>query len=187
MEFSLSPCDLTRICVDTGAPFYTSLTGAISETVIVPKQSLAESYRGLQDGECNVVVSGSMAEISSFEAQRNGYDGLLVRHPNIELYNYPVSLVTAESDPLWSSYVHWIANSLIMAEEDGFDQERADFMPSVEIFGPEYSRAFEGAVAAVGSYKEIFERSLEEHLPRSGPNLLNSNPLGPMLYVLPGL
>ena len=172
--------------MDTGAPYYATLAEEISEAFLIPKQSLADIYQGIQDGECNVIAGESLADISSFEAQRNGYGGVLVRSPYIEIYNYPVSLVTSESDPMWSSYVHWIANSVIWAEENGFDQERADFMPDVNLFGIEYARAFENAVAAVGSYKEIYERSLEEYLPRSGPNLLNSSPLGPMLHVLPG-
>ena len=187
LNFTTSPCEATRICADVGAKYYASLEKVISDTLIVPKASLAESYQALQDGECNVVAGGSLADISTSEAQRHGYNDVLTRTSSIALYNYPLSLVTAESDPLWSSYVQWIANSVIMAEENGFDQERADFMPDVNLFGVEYARVFEDTVAAVGSYKEIYERSLEEHLPRSGPNLLNSDPLRPMLYALPGL
>ena len=187
LDFTISPCDATRICADVGAKYYASLEKVISDTFIVPKASLAEAYQALQDGECNVVAGGSLADISTSEAQRHGYNDVLTRTSSIALYNYPLSLVTAESDPLWSSYVQWIANSVIMAEENGFDQERADFMPDVNLFGIEYARVFEDTVAAVGSYKEIYERSLEEHLPRGGPNLLNSDPLRPMLYALPGL
>ena len=52
------------------------------------------------------------------------------------------------------------------------------------LFGAGYTTMFQNAIAAVGNYGEMYERSLTELLPRSGLNTLNRGTTGE-LYSMP--
>lgn len=98
-----------------------------------------------------------------------------------------ISLFISLDDPQWSAFVYWIVSATFYAEEEGITQATATRMPTVNLFGPLYSRMLRDVIEAVGSYSEIYERNAEDQIPRGGLNLLNVNPLGPQHYPLPGL
>ena len=95
-------------------------------------------------------------------------------------------LVTRQDDPEFSSFVYWVIDSLIYAEELGITQATSNRMPDVKLLGPDFSKIFRDAVFVVGNYGEIYDRNLGSILNRSGTrNLLNNNS-GPQLYIPPG-
>lgn len=71
------------------------------------------------------------------------------------------------------------------AEEKSISKINSNEMPLVNLFGPDHGRMFRDAILAVGSYGEIYERSVQSSFPRNSRNLLNVNPVGPQFYVPP--
>ena len=96
-------------------------------------------------------------------------------------------LATRNEDKQWSSYVYWVAQALVYAEERGIDQRSSNEMPLVKLFGFERQRAFRDAIHAVGNYEEVYSRHLQSILPRGGRNRLNLKEEGraPLRYLPP--
>ena len=57
-------------------------------------------------------------------------------------------------------------------EENGIGKAESNKMPTVGLFGPQFSRLFRDIIAAIGSYGDIYERNLAELTPCRGLNLL---------------
>ena len=76
---------------------------------------------------------------------------------------------------------------MVSAEINGVSQREANEMSLVNLFGPRFTRMFRDAINAVGNHGEVYERTLQQYIPRADGNLLNTiaNP-GPHTYVLPG-
>lgn len=97
-----------------------------------------------------------------------------------------LSLATTQSDHRWSTFVYWLAMSIVAAEEESITQGQSNDMPDIFLFGRDFTLMFQDAILAVGNYGEMYARNLRFRVPRSGRNLLNGN-VGPQLYPLPGL
>ncbi|CAB9525236.1 extracellular solute-binding protein [Seminavis robusta] len=95
-------------------------------------------------------------------------------------------LATRQDDPDWSGFVYWIVTSTFYAEEHGIGHQNSSLMPEVFVYGPRMKHVFRDVTLAVGSYAEIYERNVEALIPRSGRNLLNTQPES-QHYVVPGL
>ena len=83
-----------------------------------------------------------------------------------------------EGDHDWSSFVYWVLEATIFAEENAIDNFYSNGMPEAYVFGKSFKRMLRDAILAVGNYGQIYSRNLEPIIPRSGRNLLNdmSNP-----------
>lgn len=93
------------------------------------------------------------------------------------------SLVTRQDDSQWSTFVYWALMSTIFAEEQVIGRTMTHLMPVVNLFGDRFAQMFRVIVASNGNYGDIYEDSLEEHIPRAGRNQLNSNDHhGPQQY-----
>ena len=86
------------------------------------------------------------------------------------------------------TFVYWIVDATIYAEETGITRDTANKMPAVYLFGTELTRVFRNAIGGVGSYSEIWDRNLGDVIPRGGRNLLfnSSNPT-PLIPIMPGI
>jgi hypothetical protein len=151
---------------------------------LVPRLSGEQAIEGLRTGDCNV-VAGGMIDVSLRSVEASGYDGPY-SISSTTLSKDPIALVTRQDDPQWSSFVYWIVNALFYAEEKGITQATSTRMPVVDLFGRLNFRIFRDAVAAVGSFQQIYQRNAQAYVPRRGLNLLNQNPLGPQHYPNPG-
>lgn len=58
-------------------------------------------------------------------------------------------------------------------------------MPVVNLFGEYSKQMFLDMIYAVGSYGEMYNRTLEATFPRSGANRLNENLEGPQQFPVP--
>lgn len=97
-------------------------------------------------------------------------------------------LVTRQDDHDWASYVYWIVEGIVFAEEEDITQEFSNDMPLVPVFGSGLRRMFRDVVLTIGNYAEVYDRNVAVFQPRSGRNLLNSNQHhGPQHYPMPGL
>lgn len=96
-----------------------------------------------------------------------------------------LALVTRREDNLWSSFVIWMNQAIVYAEEEGISFSNAIEMPIVNLFGLAYAQSFRDCIASVGNYADIYERTLGPQWPRSGGNLLNTVPFEPQQVAYP--
>lgn len=95
-------------------------------------------------------------------------------------------LGTLQSDPQWSSFVYWTAQSLVFAEDQGITQRQSKEMPLAQSTGSNLQRMFRDAIHSAGNYREVYERHLEAILPRGGRNkLYRLEDQGPLRYLPP--
>ena len=95
-------------------------------------------------------------------------------------------LLTSQDDTQWADFVYWIIMGLIYAENENITStENVDNMPAVNLFGQQLKQMFLDCVLAVGNYGEIYSRTVNELVPRSGGNFLNRDLSGPQQLPLP--
>ena len=98
----------------------------------------------------------------------------------------PHAMLTTGKDPQWTDFVYWAMISTFDAEEQGIYQYSASHMPLIHLFGEGFRYMFQDLVGAVGSYWEIYDRSLEHTIPRSPNNQINHDHFeGPQHHALP--
>lgn len=95
-------------------------------------------------------------------------------------------LATRQADHEWSTFVFWIAEAIVFAEQNGMGKATSNSMPTVGLYGSNFNRLFRNVIAAVGSYNEIYERNLEDLIPRQGLNLL-ADMTSPLRFHIPGI
>jgi hypothetical protein len=82
-------------------------------------------------------------------------------------------MATRQDDQQWSDFVRWCIYSTIYAEEKEIESDNADKLPTMRLFGP----------AHIQMFRNMYNRTQEELVPRSGRNLLNSG--GPQMVARP--
>ena len=97
---------------------------------------------------------------------------------------YPLSMATREDDVQWSEFVNLIIVSTIQAEANDIQQLAAIDMPTLDLFGPSFQQAIRDVILYVGNYAEIYERNMEQYIPRvnNTHNTLN-NGESPMFFT----
>ena len=132
------------------------------------------------------MIAGGVVDVSLTSIRSAGYDGDY--QTGTSRYSKdPLAMVTRQDDPQFSKFVFWVVSALFYAEESGIDQSTASLMPSVTLFGSLYIDMFVNAVAAVGSYGEIYKRQAQNDVPRGGLNEVNVDLSGPQHYPFPGV
>ena len=97
-----------------------------------------------------------------------------------------LALMTRSDDHQWSDFVFWVVNAVVLAEEQGISQDSYTEMPLVSLFGELNKQIFLDSIYAVGSYGDIYNRTMESIVPRQGsPNMLNANLNGPQHIAIP--
>ena len=186
MDVTSTQCQELKICVSRGTTFEERLTSLFPERFIVARPNSELTLAGLRNGECNV-IGGGVVDVSLSSVQGADYDGPYETGEN-RYSKDPLALVTRQDDAEWSDFVWWIVSAIFYAEENDITQETAmDRMPKVNLFGPLFVNMFKNAVAAVGSYGEIYAREAERDVPRGGLNLVNTLLEGPQHCPLPGV
>lgn len=183
-------CTGLKICVEEGTTSIAVVRQFFPiDGFIVAKQSGELVAQGLVTGECNAIAAGSIDVTESNIREVGQYTGPYEKGSG-RFSKDPLALVTRQDDPQWTAFVYWIVSAIFYAEEEGITSAKASSitgMPVVNLFGSLYTRMLKDAIAAVGSFAEIYDRHVEAELPRSGQNLLNRNPLQAQHYPLPGL
>ena len=133
---------------------------------------------------CNA-VAGTIEEVSVSSIRRK-YAGAYEVGVN-RFSKDPQAMVTAQDDVQFSDFVFWVVSALFYADEEGITQFTSNMMPSVQLFGSSHVFMLRHAVAAVGSYGEIYNRHFLQEAPRGGPHASNKFLEGPQLYPVPGI
>jgi hypothetical protein len=150
------------------------------------------SFQKYANDECNV-VAGGLSEVSLVRdkvRETSGSDANFKVRSILRNTTEPLALVTRQDDPQWSDFVHWIVTATFFAEENGITRANANSMPEVFLFGLSYAQMLRQAIAAVGSYAEIYERNIGDTFNRTqtGLNLLyNPDNTSALLFAIQNL
>ena len=182
---TIGECSALKICVGSATTSIEVVRQFFDESHIFPSANVDAALQGLKRGECNAVAGDSSGLTLRNIREVGHWDGdysVGVRRFSKE----PLTPVTRQDDPAFSSFVQWVVAATFYAEEQGITQATGASMPTVSLFGHNYFAMFRRAVEAVGNYGEMYQRNLGSELPRSGANRLNVFPFGPQLFVRPG-
>ena len=182
-DFS-STCQDMKVCLTKGGLFESIVRDMFPDDSIVVGDSKEEAVDGLVNGDCNV-IAGGIADVSKLMVETApGFFGEYEILPNLHAKN-PLALATSEKDPRFSSFVYWVVSAIVASEEQGIE---ASLLPAVNLFGPSVKEdMLRNAVTAVGNFGDIYQRNLEQHMPRGGLNKVNRFLEDPRHYPLPGI
>jgi hypothetical protein len=175
LETNAIECRDMRICVGESSPLETRLQQLLPEMFLVHVPSPID---GMIAGDCNV-VTGTSEEISIATMRSAGYNDPSYTVGVNRFTKVPKVLATHHDNREWSQFVYWIISSIVYAEEQQITESTAEQMPTVPWFGTDLEDALRFAVAAVGSYGEIYSRNLETGIPRAEMNRVNKLLRGP--------
>lgn len=152
--------------------------GDTSRLEFVEFESEGDGFVGLAEGMIDVLAGAeySMGNDIMEETTGQGYT-----FSDIYYYDQqgsettPIAMATLEGDPDWSDFVGLIAMASLHAEASGINQTSAVKMPVLDVYGRQYSQALRDAVLNVGNYAEMYERNMEQHLPRAKNNINTLN------------
>lgn len=140
--------------------------------VLVELANSSAGFQALAQGEIDLVTGAPFTLENDIKEGSTGQGfsfGPIYYYSNEQL----VSLASREEDVQWSDFLRWITFATIYAEEEGIGAATAFRMPLLELYGSSYKQAFRDLIFTVGNYGEIYDRNLENYVPRSGRNLLN--------------
>jgi len=176
-------CTDLRICVLGGTTHAEVLANEFPDN-LVQSPSTTGLYRTFSNGLCNVLAGDPWA-VAETAVRSNGYAGDYVLSSTV-LASDPIALVTREGDPGWSDFVNWVLVGLQRAEERNVGiSNPAVFNFFTNIFGDAYRTMFIQAIAAVGNYGEIYERHLQDIVPRQPINQINAPGSSGLLFAHP--
>lgn len=146
------------------------------------------------EGSVNAVAGEPGVTLTSKIFQSAGYSGDLFFSQNL-LSREPNSIAAVDLDPEWADYVTYVMDALLTAEAIGLSQKAAQdilesnktaLVPATWRDGdPILIEWILRAVAAVGNYGELYNRTIQPAVPRAGLNLLNENNTTGLLYSFP--
>lgn len=148
--------------------------------------STTAMYSSLADGDVDLVARARVSIQANYHEPTTGA-GYSFSSPYF--YNNSnkdaFALMTRDGDSQWSDFVFWVVMAIVYAEENDISQASSLQMPVVTLFGDSLKQMLRDCAVAVGSYSDLYNRTLEPIIPRSGANLLNKNLYGPQLYPIP--
>ena len=159
------------------------LKGRLPTPIIIPVADRAALYQGLSDGTCNVIAAEQF-DVAEQVVRTGGYDGPY-EVGNTLLSKEPLAIVVRSRDEEWYDFVSWVFQALLVAEEQGITRDTFTQLPRTDLFGPRFQDMFRNAVGAVGNFGEIYERHLEEIVPRNTLDTINRNGTTGLIYSFP--
>jgi hypothetical protein len=136
------------------------------------------------DGRCNVLAGGLSDVLRAQNSVGNAAAFKIISPFGNEVIE-PLALVTRQDDSQWSDFVYLVVTAIFDAEENGISMANANSeMQEVTLFGSQFTQMLRNAISAVGSYKDIYQRTIQDRFPRSGFNrLYGKNFSTPLLYA----
>ena len=158
-------CRNLQVCAVEGSNSESVIHDHLKGTNVHHVPDTEEMFINLTNGTCNV-VTGLPKVIYELSARNAGFLGEYV--VGSQLFSRdPVSLVTRNDDAEFGDFVNWVLRALVSAEAMDITQATAESFPTTSLFGEQYEHMFQNAIAAVGNYGEIYNRFLNDHVPRA--------------------
>jgi ABC-type amino acid transport substrate-binding protein len=168
-------CQGVKICVLDGTTHLAKIQSFLPddfEGSIVTPTTVKQFYTYFKEDNCNV-LAGEQFDLAETVVYNNGYNGLYVNFTDV-LDKELISMVTRDGDPKFSDFVNHVLQSLITAEERGKSGDIvATDLARTDLFGSRYLEMFQDVFQVVGDYETIYNRSLDNLLPRSLANQIN--------------
>jgi ABC-type amino acid transport substrate-binding protein len=162
-----------EFCRGLAAAIFTA--DRISDNLEISSIPEGEQFSALASGAVDVVAGSRVTVLADFKEPTTGL-GFTFSAP----YFYDddgnaFAFATRQGDSQWSAMVFWTVTAIVHAEENGIAQITAKNMRAVNLFGENLKQIFRDCIKGVGSYGEIYNRTLQDLIPRSGRNLLNKD------------
>jgi Bacterial extracellular solute-binding proteins, family 3 len=186
-------CNSTRICVKDGTTIERTVRDALDQNLTITTALTVDNFYGrFEDDTCQVLVA------NGFQVAKN-----ITRLFVTDLGNYattsnlsavkkePTAMVTRKDDVTWSDFVNWVVIGLLYSESKGYTREKTTTYPDVKYyypwieFGEEYSNMFLFTNMVVGHMGEIYDRHLEQYVPRETVNTINDGTDGGLIFSVP--
>ena len=153
-------------------------TGSSRRVSFVEYDTFEDAFVGLADKEVDVLAGAPCTMINDVNEPTTGqgYAFGPIYYYGVFIDEDSFAMATRQSDdPQFSDFVKWMTYATIYAEEKGIQQDNAaERMPLVDLFGVEYQDSFQRMIQTTGNYAELYRRNLERYIPRSGRNLLSN-------------
>lgn len=180
-------CRGVSVCVVHGSSYHAILSYRLPKRQLQVVYDWKTLYGGLGDGLCNVIASEGLS-LSESNVRSFGYTGNYTIGRSLHS-KVPLSVVTRNDDPQWSSFVLCVMQAVLIAEEIGITQTDSHmvsetFISGATLFGEPFSNMFENVVATIGNYGELYERHVASTVIREGLTLLNNGSTG-LLFAMP--
>jgi ABC-type amino acid transport substrate-binding protein len=185
-------CDDIRICVRKGSYIAQKVSDMLDVSFTVTTSLTLDNFYGRYgSGDCTVLAA------DQFQVSKNVTSRILV-DTNFENYttttnllpikNEPIGMITRKDDITWSDFVNWVVYGLLYSERKGYTRAEtlanpdASYYAEWDGFGAEYMDLFLLGNQVVGHFGEIYERNLEQYVPRQTINTLNDGTMGGVIY-----
>lgn len=162
--------------------------GSIDQVVFVAFDNSEGSYAALASGEIDLVAGARVTLQASYREPTSGrgyHFSMPYYYDNDTKDGF--ALMTRNDDDQWSSFVDWVIIATVYAEEKGITAATATDMPVVTLFGESLKQMFADCISSTGSYSELYNRTLQEFIPRGGANRLNDELAGPQMFPVPAI
>ena len=183
LNVSSGICQETRICVLDGTTHRATVATVLPTASIITAPTIEAFQQIFSDGGCNVLAGEKMDLLMGH--QQDVKSGEFVLGSNM-FSKEPIALVTRNEDQQFSDFCNWIIQALMTAEElrAGGPSTSLSDLPTPSVFGESFGYMFYDAVSLVGDYGQVYERNLEQYVPRSGANRINSGD-SPAMFAVP--
>ena len=170
-------CRQLRVCVGLGTTHELILQELLSATFLVRTSQPTDHVDYLNNGTCNVIAKDSVA-LPEIRLRMEGYLGDYKIGKRI-FSREPLSLVTRDNDSEWTDLVNSVVQLFYTAESLNLTQEQAND----KLARGSSSKLEQGKdnvlsirmlqlVAEFGHYGELYQRTLEDIVPREALNYL---------------
>lgn len=182
-----------KVCVAHGSAAYEIAQQRLHPNQIVQAATLGDVYRQFGSGCCNLIATDyALERIEQWVRDIGNFNGsyvlgsmLFSRQPiavatkkAMNSYGNLVELAKEDDPLIFTDFVSWIIEAIILAEEKNITQTTAGEFAQTNVFGEQYQDMFRHAIAAVGNYGEIYERHRTSIIPRERINLINDGTTG---------
>lgn len=184
-------CRDIKVCFAEGTTHHQIITNLLPAAEAQIEKSTTSCIELFAKGQVNAVAGEPGNTLSKQRFKEAGYTGRLVYSQNY-LSREPTAITSLDQDPEWAKMVIFVMDALLAADSAGLTQDEAQehnagslAIPEWEYADPFIVQRLLKAVAAVGNYGELYNRTIQPSFPRGGLNSLNEKNTTGMLYSLP--
>ena len=172
-----------EFCRGLAAAFF---EGDRTKVVFTGLTSMRQAYDDLSAMNVDVVAGARLSLQADYQepVSRTGYTFSAPYYYDNDTRD-AFAFMTRDGDEIWSSFVYWVVMATVYAEESNITASISADMPVVTLFGERLKQMFRDCVAAIGSYADVYERNLQDTIPRAGANRLNAGLSGAQMFPIP--
>ena len=174
-------CRALNVCVYLGSSHEAYVDRHLGGSNYISQDPTDTLNQPFMNGDCNVVTSAA-PETTLADLRDLNYTGEFYISDKVH-EKEPLAAMSPGDDAEFGDFISWMIHGLNAAWGRNITQETAaQFLPTTDLFGEQYSNMFIDAVSLIGNMKELYNRTLrEEH---ALVNTINNGSTG-LLYAMP--